>query len=154
MEVLVFELAGCRYGLPLDDVAELPRAVSVAPLPKAPAIVEGLINLRGALAPVLDIRTRFRHPPKPADPADHLVVAQAGGRRVALLVDRAVGLVTVEDREIEDACLLVPGAEYVAGVAKLPEGIVIIHDLRTFLSELESGQLDEALNGPGLGGSG
>lgn len=145
MEVLLFEVAGCRYGLPLADVVELARAVSVAPLPKAPAIVEGLINLRGALAPVLDIRTRFRHAPKPSDPADHLIVAQAGRRRVALLVDRAVGLVTVEDREIEDACQVVPGAEYVAGVAKLREGLVLIHDLRTFLSEAETGQLEEAL---------
>lgn len=154
MEVLVFELAGSRYGLPLRDVVELTRAVQVAPLPKAPAIVEGIIDLRGTLAPVLDIRARFRHPPRPSEPSDSLIVAHAGSRPAALLVERIAGVVDVEERDIEDACAVVPGAEYVAGVAKLPEGLVLIHDLRTFLSDSESRQTEEALGSAESKGAG
>jgi purine-binding chemotaxis protein CheW len=144
-EILLFEIGGERYGLLARDVRELIRAVTIAPLPKAPAIVEGLINLRGRIVPVLDIRTRFRIPAKPLEPSDHLVVAMTGAGLVAIRVDRAMDLVRVDDRDIEEAKRIVPQAEHVAGVAKLADGLVLIHDLRTFLSESEGLALDDAL---------
>ena len=144
-EVLVFEIAGRRYGLPACDVRELVRAMTIVPLPRAPAIVEGVINLRGRVVPVLDVRTRFRLPPKAVEPTDHLVVAEVGERLVALRADRATDLVRLDPEEVEDAKGVVPGAEYVAWVAKLPDDLVLIHDLRTFLSRAESAALEEAL---------
>lgn len=149
IEVLVFEVGGQRYALASSGVKELARAVTVVRLPKAPAIVEGVINARGAVVPVLDLRSRFRLPAKALEPADHLVLAWAGDRLVALRVDRALDLVRLGADVVEDAQRLTPGAEYVAGVAKLPEGLVLIHDLRTFLSEAEATALGEALgSGP------
>jgi purine-binding chemotaxis protein CheW len=144
-EILLFEIQGERYGLLSADVRELIRAVAIVPLPKAPPIVEGLIDLRGKVVPVLDIRSRFRVPPKPLEPSDHFVVAFAGTGLVAIRVDRATELVRVKDRQIEEGKRIVAGAEYVAGVAKLPDGLVLIHDLRTFLSAAEVLALDEAL---------
>ena len=78
LEIVVFEVGGQQYGLPASDVRELQRAATLTPLPRAPAIVEGVVNLRGAVVPVLDIRSRFRLPPKPMEPTDHFVVARAG----------------------------------------------------------------------------
>src|SRR5262249_2656363 len=121
------------------------RAVAITPLPKAPAVVEGVINVRGALVPVLDIRGRFRLPPKPLEPADHLIVARVGERPVALRVDRALELVRLEASAAERAETPVPGVEYVAQIARLPGGLVLIHDLNTFLSQAESFRLGEAL---------
>src|SRR5437870_13646015 len=89
LEILVFEVGGQRYGLPAAEVREILRAVAIVPLPRAPAIIEGIINIRGTVVPVLDLRTRFRLPAKPVEPADHLVVAWAGERLVAVRVDRA-----------------------------------------------------------------
>lgn len=145
IEILVFEAGGRRFALPSRDVAELLRAVTIVPLPKAPAIVEGVINVRGTLVPVLDIRSRFRLPPSAIEHTDHLIVARAGQRLVALRVQRALDLVRIEPSDIEDAKKIVPGAEYVAGVAKLADGLVLIHDLQTFLSEAESAALGESL---------
>src|SRR5436309_14010618 len=71
-EVLIFEVGSQRYGLPAAGVRELVRAVTVTPLPRAPAIVEGVIDLRGTIVPVLDIRARFRLPAKPPEPPHHL----------------------------------------------------------------------------------
>jgi purine-binding chemotaxis protein CheW len=144
-EILLFEIEGERYGLLSTDVRELLRAVTIASLPKAPAIVEGLINLRGKIVPVLDIRARFGIPPKPLEASDHFVVAVAAAGLVAIRVDRAIDLVRVDDRQIERAKGVVHGAEHVAGVAKLADGLVLIHDLRTFLTESEGLALDEAL---------
>jgi purine-binding chemotaxis protein CheW len=143
-ELLLFELGQARYGLMSAFVRELFRAVAIAPLPKAPAIVEGIINVRGRVVPVLDIRARFGAPAKPLEPSDWLIVAAAGGRLVAIRVDGATDLVRVDTQRIEES-IGVRGAEYVAGVVKLPDGLVLIHDLGTFLSETEGLALDEAM---------
>jgi purine-binding chemotaxis protein CheW len=146
LDVLVFEVAGWRFGLPSLAVEELVRIVTIRPLPKAPAVIEGLINLRGQLVPVFDIRRRFRLRVKGPETTDHLVVARAGTRVAALRVDRAVDLVRISGNAIEDVSGIVPGVEHVSGVAKLPDGLVLIHDVRTFLSEAESAALDESLS--------
>jgi purine-binding chemotaxis protein CheW len=145
MNALVFEVSGQRYALPSADVREVLRAVAVVPLPRAPAVVEGVINLRGRLVPVLDLRTRFRLAAKPVGPTDHFLIAQAGERVVALRVDRATDLVQLGEADVEDAKGVVPGAEYVAWMARHADGLILIHDLRTFLSRAESDALAEAL---------
>jgi purine-binding chemotaxis protein CheW len=146
LDVVVFEVAGQLYALPAVDVRELVRAVAIVPLPRAPAIVEGVINLRGKVVPVLDVRSRFRLPVKPLDPADHLLIASAGEYLVAVRADRAVNLVRLDQADVEEARGLVPGVEYVAWVARLPNNLVLIHDLRTFLSRSESAELEGALS--------
>jgi purine-binding chemotaxis protein CheW len=145
LDVVVFEVGGQFYALPALDVLELVRAVAIVPLPRAPGIVEGIINLRGKLVPVLDIRSRFRLPPKPLHPNDHLLVASAGAHVVAVRADRAVNLIHLDPGDIEEAKGLVPGIDYVSWVAKLPNNLVLIHDLGTFLSRSESVELQRAL---------
>jgi purine-binding chemotaxis protein CheW len=145
MEVLVFELGGLRYALPAFAVSELVRAVTVVPLPKSPPAVEGIINVRGRVVPVLDVRVRFKLESKAVSPSDHLILARAGDRLVAIRVDRALGLVHLEPADIEEATSALPGTEYVMGVAKLPDGLVLIHDLQTFLSAAETAALVRAI---------
>ncbi|ADO68679.1 chemotaxis protein CheW [Stigmatella aurantiaca] len=144
-EVLLFVLEGQRYALPSADVRELARAVSLTPLPHAPDVVEGLLNLRGKLLPVLDLRRRFRLPPRPLSPSDHFIIARAGPRDVGLRVDRAEGLLSLEPGTLDETPRELPGVGYVAGAVKLPDGLVLVHDLRTFLSEAESLALASAL---------
>jgi hypothetical protein len=88
--ILVFEIGGRRFGLPAAEVRELLRAVTILPLPLAPDVVEGIINVRGTVVPVLDIRARLRLPAKAAEPSDHLIVVEPGGRPVVLRIDRAL----------------------------------------------------------------
>jgi len=145
LEALVFELAAERYALPLADVVLVLRAVAIRALPHAPPIVEGIFDLRGELIPVLDMRARFRLPAKLLDPGEHLIVAQVGARRVALRADQALALEQLEAVAIEQASNLPRGVGYVAGVASTEGGLVLIHDLRAFLSEAETLELDHAL---------
>jgi len=147
-EVLVFEVGGQRYGLPIADVLELVRAVAITPLPNAPAVIEGIVNVRGRIVPVLDVRARFRLPAKPLDPSDHFIVAAAGPRGVILRVDRATQLALVDASAVQPPETLGAGAAYVAGVARLDDGMVLIHDLATFLSAAEADSLDAALLAP------
>jgi purine-binding chemotaxis protein CheW len=144
-EILFFEVGGQKYGLPTADVLELVRAVSITPLPNSPEIIEGVVDVRGRVLPVLDIRARFRLPARRLDPSEHFIVAEAGTRRVILRVDRATHLAMVDAAEVQAPESLGPNAEYVAGVIRLDDGMVLIHDLATFLSAAESASIDEAL---------
>lgn len=144
---MTFEIADRRFGLAARLVQEVTRAVWVAPLPKAPPIIEGVINVRGTLVPVLDIRQRFGVPPRALTPEQHLIIARAGPRIVALRVDRALDILVVAEEAIETAAQVAPGVEHVRGIAKLADGLVIIHDLETFLSLDESRQVDVAIVG-------
>jgi purine-binding chemotaxis protein CheW len=82
-------------------------------------------------------------PPKVLEPSDHLVIAFAKRRLVAIRVDRVTDLMKVARSDVDDLTLAVPGSNLVAGVAKLHDGLVLIHDLATFLSVSEAEALDE-----------
>jgi purine-binding chemotaxis protein CheW len=152
MDLVVFDVAGLRYALPAGQVAEVVRAVTIVPLPGAPPIVEGVIDVRGSLVPVLDFRARFRLPPKPVAHTDHLLLASVERGLVAIRADRALDLVSVAEADVRDARAIAPGSGLVAGVATLPDGLVVVHDLRAFLDDAEHGALERALvAAPGSG---
>lgn len=129
-EILVFELAGHRFGLPGSTVRELLRAVFIHPLPRSPKTVEGVINVRGEVVPVFDLRQALGLPYKPVEPGDHFVVVWAGARLAALRVDRAVELATVEASAVEKRAEL-PAQ----GVAKFADGLVVLPDVHSLLAE-------------------
>ena len=147
MDLVIVELDGQRYGLRADAVREVVRAVTITTLPNAPVVVEGIINVRGAVVAVLDLRRRFELPAQPLDPSEYFVLATAGNRYVALRVDRATELIAVNPAEIDRAEPLLSRSRYIAGVAKLADGLVLIHDLATFLSAAEAAAVDQALAG-------
>lgn len=141
-DLLTFDLDSQRCAVALDNVVEVVRMVAMAHLPDAPPLVEGMINLRGRVVPVLDLRARFGLASKGVALTDHLVIARAGSRTVAIRVDRARALVDVGPGDVDAA---VSTGNAVAGVAKLPDGLVLIHDLATFLSTAEAVRLDAAV---------
>ena len=145
--VIVFELSEHRYALPLSDVREVLAIPTIVPLPKAPPIVEGVVNIRGVVVPVMDIRALFRLPAQLPHPADHLLVARAGARLVALRVDRVLGLELMDPHDTQDAAAITPRTEYLVGVARRRDGLVMLHDLGTFLAAAEASDLDDALAG-------
>lgn len=149
-ELVVFSLGDQRYALDLRRVERVVRMVALAPLPRAPEIVSGLFDLHGELLPAIDMRKRFRLPPRPAQLEDHLVVARTSRRRLALHVDRVESVVRIPREELTAPAEIVPGLEFVRGIAQLPrEGIVFIHDLDTLLSLDEETGVTAALAGLG-----
>ncbi|MEP6689548.1 MAG: chemotaxis protein CheW [Gemmatimonadaceae bacterium] len=151
MELLVFQLDGARYALALDAVREVVRAVAVTPLPGAPDVVHGVIDVRGSVVPVFDLRARLGTTPREIDPDDQFVLANAGARVVALQVDRVEWMAEVDVTAVSaDVARDTP---HIAGVARLADGLVLIHDLETFLSESEVVALDDAMRAAGAGGA-
>lgn len=153
MDFVIVELEGQRYGLRADAVREVVRAGTITHLPNAPAAVEGVINVRGALVAVLDLRGRFGLAERPLDPSEYFVLARAGDRDVALRVDGAIGLVAVESAAVDRAEPILRRSRYIAGVVKIDGGLVLIHDLESFLSEAEAATVDEALAAHAVAGA-
>ena len=138
VEFLIFEVAGQRHGLPLSYVREVLQAVTVTALPGAPAYVEGVINVRGSVFPVIDLRAQLGLPPKPMEHTDHFIVASVDDRTVAVRVDRAVELVRLNHGDVGGVNQLGSAPPCVSGVAKLRDGLVLIHDLRACLAPCHS----------------
>jgi purine-binding chemotaxis protein CheW len=147
MDIVVFEVGGHRYALPAADVREVVRAVTIVPLPGGPAIVEGVVDVRGTLVPVLDIRARFGLPAAPVSLSDVLVLASDGTRLVALRADAVTGLARATPA-LHQSAEIVAQAAYVSGVATLDDGLVLVHDVRTFLARAEADAIDRALRQP------
>lgn len=145
VKLLAFRLDGQRYGLPLESVERVVRIAEITPLPKAPEIVLGVINVQGRVIAVVDVRKRFRLPQREATLSDSLIIARTPARAVALVADSVAGVVECSESEAVPARAIVPGMDYVVGVAKLSDGMVLIHDLAGFLSLDEERRLDEAI---------
>src|SRR5690606_3632886 len=108
--------------------------VALAPFPKAPPIVAGTVNLHGELVPVLDVRQRFRLPQRPVSPDDQLLIVRSARRKLALIVQAVDPVVSIEQSLLIEPERMVPGLEFLRGVVALPEGVVFVHDIDSFLS--------------------
>lgn len=142
---LVVTVEGHRCGLSADDVDEVHRAVEVTAVPLAPHVVEGVVDLRGEVVPVIGLRRRLGLAPSPVRPSDRLVFVRLPDRRVALRVDAVLDLVSVQAAQQIAGTELMPEAGYLEGIVRLDDGLLLIHDLTAFLSSQEAASLDEAL---------
>lgn len=142
---VTFGLDGCVYALRLSAVDTVVQAVEITPLPHSPDGVAGIINVHGSVVPVFNLRHRFHLPLRKLRLDDYMILGRTSKRRVALVVD-SVGEVfeCVENIVIPPEAIL-PDVEYLAGVVTLGDGLILIHDLDSFLSIDEEHVLEEAL---------
>ena len=145
-QVVIFLLGEQRYGLALSSVVKAARMVEITPLPNAPDIVLGVINVRGKLTPVVSLRRRFHLPEREIALTDQILVAHTQRRAVALVTDAVVGVLAYADRQIVSVGEILSDVEHVEGVVILDDGLVLIHDLEKFLSLDETRVLDAAMS--------
>ncbi|HEX8941025.1 MAG TPA: chemotaxis protein CheW [Candidatus Limnocylindrales bacterium] len=130
LQVVVCELGGERYGLDISRVYEIIRVQPITAVPQAPAFVEGVINLRGRVIPVVELATRFGLPAGERTKASRIVVAETGGVRVGLIVDGVSEVLLVPDEAVEPTPPIASSdAAYLRGIAKLGEQLVTLLDL-------------------------
>jgi purine-binding chemotaxis protein CheW len=144
--VVVFQVETQRFGLPLHVVERVVRAVELTALPNAPALVLGVINIQGRIIPVVDVRRRLQLPGRSAaNLGDQLLIARSAARPLALIVDSVATVTEYDETDFIAAATLVPGLEYLSGIVRLPDGIILVQDLDQFLSLHEAQTLDRAL---------
>jgi len=132
---LVFTLEDQPYALGLEAVERVVRAVELTSVPEAPEILVGLINIRGKIVPVLDIRRRFHLPPRDMEIKDRIIVSRTSSRTIAVIADTIEGVAEFAQEEIHEARKILPDMEgYVEGVGKLNDDTVLIYDINKLFS--------------------
>lgn len=154
VQLVVFGLADESYGVHVLAVEEIIRLQEITAIPHAPDFVEGVINLRGRVIPVLDLRKRFGLPPAEATKSTRIVVVEASGMTVGLVVDSVDEVRNLPTETIEPPSPIVTtvDSDFLMGVGKLPAGggqeqLVILLDLDRVTSVAER----QALSALGAG---
>jgi purine-binding chemotaxis protein CheW len=144
-QIVVFSIDEQSYALSLPVVIKVIHAIEIRPLPKAPDIILGIINVKGQIIPVVDIRKRLELEKHEIDPDDRLIIADTGKRQVAILVDTVTGIRDLTPVQHVEAKESLPFAKYIEGVAKIDDELILIYDLEQFLNLDEEKELDQAL---------
>jgi purine-binding chemotaxis protein CheW len=145
LTVLVLEVDGHRYGVDAAEIKEILRAVMPSRLAQQPGVIEGIINVRGRVAAVLDLRARFGLTRREISASDVLLLCEIGGRLVALRADTALDLIQLAASELATPSEVTHAALYARGVCRLSSGLLFVCDLAAFLKEAELLALDLAL---------
>jgi purine-binding chemotaxis protein CheW len=136
LHLIAFRLVREEYGVPVASVREVSRVGEITRVPQAPEHIRGVMNLRGRILPVLELRTRLGHPPLATPgPQSRVVVAEIHGRVLGLLVDSVAQVLKVPSDLVvpppEDARSA--AADYLTGVAQLDDRLIILLDLERML---------------------
>ena len=148
-QLVSFKIAGEEFGLDILKVQEIIRVLDVTRMPNAPEFIEGVINLRGRIVPVIDLRRRFDLPPKEKDGNTRIIVVELSGKTVGFLVDRVQEVIRVETAVTESPPDLVTNGQtrYITGVAKLEDRLLLLLDLDQVLRADEQEALALETNG-------
>ena len=135
-QLVVFDLASEHYGVDIGDVREIMRMQPITRVPGAPAFVEGVINLRGNVVPVLDLRKRLELAVSDQTKDSRIVVVFISGRDVGVIVDAVSEVLRIPLTSIEPPSSIVTKAESdcLKGIAKLEDKLIILLDLSKVFS--------------------
>lgn len=148
VQVVTFELFEEIFALPILDVREIIRMTPITPVPQAPGFVEGVINLRGQIIPIVDLRRRFGLSPKEHDDNTCIIVADLnGGIQIGLIVDAVREVERLPAETITPPPSLVAGAigaEYIKGISNHEDKMIIHIELRKVFNTEELNVLEGA----------
>lgn len=133
-----FMLAKEHYGIDIMAVEEIIRMVEITPVPRAPSFVEGIINMRGHVIPVVDLRKKLSIHSDISNESTRIVVICTASKRLGFIVDKVEEVIRIEADSIDKA----PGTSraidnYITGVARTKKGMVIILDIMKVFSQQE-----------------
>lgn len=144
-QLVSFVIENEEFGVDILKVQEIIRTVEITRVPKSPQFVEGVINLRGKIVPVIDLRSRFGISKKEHDNETRIIVVELVDKVVGFLVDKVKEVIRVEKNIIEPPPELTSSVNvnYITGVAKLPDRLLILLDLDKVLSADEHEHLSQ-----------
>lgn len=135
-QLVVFDLASEAYGVNIGTVREIIRMQEITQVPRTPDYVEGVINLRGKVIPVIDMRKRFGFPVAEHTKDTRIVVIDIGGADIGATVDAVTEVLRLGADSIEppSAVITTSDSDYILGIAKLETRLIILLDLQRALA--------------------
>lgn len=146
LQVVGFRIGSETFGVHIGSVREIVRVPEITSVPNAPEIIEGVINLRGKIIPVMDLRKRFGHGDRKPDKKNRILVVELENKLVGLIVNSASEVLKIPPSEIESPGNVLAEGEssYVTGVGKLKGRLIILLDIARLLQRPEFKKLEEA----------
>ena len=132
-QVVGFRLGDEQYGIEITMIQEIILLGEITGIPQVPSYIEGLINLRGSVIPIIDLRKRFRLPTSPFTDDTRVVVVNVHQKTIGLIVDAVTQVRRIAVDQIDSAPTTVMGQEHISGLAKLDEGLLILMDVSKVL---------------------
>ena len=154
-QFISFSVGEEEYGLELLRVKEVIRVREITWLPRAPSFVKGIINLRGDVIPIVDLRDKFGLPPREATTATRVIVVEVEGRLMGMVVDSASQVVRIPADQIDPPPPVIGGIsqDFITGVGKLDDTLIILLSVDAVLTREERhalGTLDTEVAEPTL----
>ncbi|MBI4949481.1 MAG: chemotaxis protein CheW [Deltaproteobacteria bacterium] len=148
LQLVTFRLGNEEFSLDILRVQEIIRHMDLTRVPRTPDFVEGVINLRGRVIPVLDLRKRFGLPAEDRTNETRIIVIDVDNRTVGLKVDAVSEVLRLPSDTVEPPPSIVTGAEseYIKGVGKLDNRLIILLDVSKILSRSERDALGHQLS--------
>jgi purine-binding chemotaxis protein CheW len=145
LQLVSFNIGTEEFGVDILKVQEINRMVEITKVPRSPEFVEGIINLRGKVIPIIDLRKRFSMEAAEHDKNTRIVVVDIDGQVMGMIVDAVSEVLRIPTNTIEPPPDVVAGidSEYIRGVAKLQDRLLIFLDLARILSREERSALAE-----------
>lgn len=139
VKVIIFELMEMEYAIEVDAVQGIERAISITRVPKTPSYVKGVINLRGVVTPVVDLRERFGLEPQEINDSTRIIIVTLADYDVGLIVDGANDVLDLPIEAIEPPPEVVGAVEsdFIAGVAKVEDRLFIMLELSKVLEPIK-----------------
>ncbi|GEN44940.1 chemotaxis protein CheW [Alkalibacillus haloalkaliphilus] len=138
-KVIVFQLKDEEYGVPIEHVGSIERIQEITRVPRAPRFVKGVMNLRGVITPIIDLRERFDLEQTAYTESTRIIIVTIGDKNVGMIVDAANDVVDVPQNQVEPSPEVVGSvnADYIRGVAKIDQRLLVLLNLDKVLTEEE-----------------
>ena len=139
LQLVTFSTGDEEFGVDILRVQEIIRTMAITKVPKAPEFVEGVINLRGKVIPIIDLRRRFGLQSKAHDKHTRIIVIEINTMIVGFVVDSVSEVLRIPTSTVEPPPPVVAGleSEYISGVGKLEDRLLILLDLDRLLSRAD-----------------
>lgn len=146
LEVVTFKLGEEEYGIDIQKVQELRGYDAVTRIANAPDYIKGVVNLRGIIVPIIDMRIKFKLGDPTYDQFTVVIVLNIGGRVVGMVVDSVSDVITLSAEQIKPAPEMgsVLDADYLIGLGTLEERMLILVDIDRLMSSQEMGLIEAA----------
>lgn len=143
LQLVTFHIGEEEFGVEILKVQEIIRTMAITRVPKAPDFVEGVINLRGKVIPIIDLRKRFGMMAQEHDKHTRIIVIEINGVIVGFVVDSVSEVLRIPANTVEPPPAIISGieSEYISGVGKLADRLLILLDLDRLLSKGEQNML-------------
>jgi purine-binding chemotaxis protein CheW len=151
LQIVGFRVGNETFGVPIQSVHEIVRMMEITNVPDAPIYIEGVINLRGKIIPVIDLRKRFGEREIKASKKNRILVAEVGTKMVGLVVDAASEVLKLPPSDVDPPPNVFEDGDlnYVTGVGKLNGRLVILVELSKIMQRGELRRLDDVVDNTG-----